>query len=302
MTTTSKIRAWVGAMRLRTLPLAASSIIAGYALARFEGHRAPEVFLLALITCLCLQILSNLANDLGDFLKGTDNSDRIGPTRALQSGALTKREMIVGVIVTALLSLASGIWLLVTSMDAHEDVWRFLAFFLLGLYAISAAIRYTLGKSAYGYAGFGDVFVFAFFGWTGVVGTYALCTGALDIQAFLPASTIGALSTMVLNLNNMRDHVNDAQCGKRTMVVKLGLKKAKLYHYTLYLLACLFFALWILVHPVSGLIWFPTLVLIALLAHVFKVVKTDNPLDLDGQLKVVALFTFAFALSLFIIS
>jgi 1,4-dihydroxy-2-naphthoate polyprenyltransferase len=302
LTKGTKIKAWLSAMRLRTLPLAASSIITGYALARFDGYNNTKVFFLALTTSLLLQILSNLSNDLGDFLKGTDNNNRVGPARALQSGALQKREMVIGVILTSLLCLVSGTLLLTEAISLNEDVWRFLSFFLLGLYAIAAAIRYTVGKSAYGYAGFGDVFVFVFFGWIGAVGTYVLCTGNIDLHVFLPASSVGAMSTMVLNLNNMRDHVNDAACGKRTMVVKIGFRKAKLYHLSLYLMSCVFFALWMLVHPVSSLIWLPALSLGVVALHSLKVIKTHQPAELDGQLKVVAILTFAFALGLFIVS
>ncbi|MCL4169692.1 UNVERIFIED_CONTAM: hypothetical protein GTU68_013472, partial [Idotea baltica] len=223
------IKHWISAARLRTLPLAFSSILTGAALAIAHGLFDASVFLLCLTTTLFLQILSNYANDLGDYLHGTDNEDRVGPQRALQGGHITAPQMKAAVIFLAIISLISGIALLYQSrlrLDAKG-----LFFLILGLLAIIAAIKYTAGKNPYGYAGLGDLSVFLFFGLIGVLGSYYLhgleLPYSLDVFA---ASAIGFFSTAVLNLNNMRDAVPDHAANKMTMAVRLGKKNARIYH------------------------------------------------------------------------
>ena len=228
MSNKPSLSSWIKAFRLRTLPLALSSIIMGSGLAIYLGSYSWIVILLATLTTILLQILSNLANDYGDFQKGTDNDNRLGPERAVQSGEISARQMKTAVIVFAALSLLSGVWLLYASLK--EQFMIALVFFVLGIAAIAAAVKYTVGKNAYGYSGLGDLFVFLFFGLTGVLGTYYLNTLSLTWDVFLPAISIGLLSTGMLNLNNMRDIENDIKSGKHTLASKLGLRKAKYYH------------------------------------------------------------------------
>lgn len=225
-------------MRLRTLPLAVSGILMGSALADLSGNESQKnITLLALLTAVLLQILSNLANDYGDFLKGTDNDKRLGNTRALQSGKITPAAMLRMIIAFVVLSLACGIGLLYVASGGNPDL-SFMGFLLLGLAAIGAAIKYTVGKTAYGYSGFGDVFVFVFFGPVAVIGVYMLhhhfqWHWGVDGSILLPASCIGLLSTAVLNTNNIRDIENDRASGKNTIVVKMGIHKARTYHWLL---------------------------------------------------------------------
>ena len=210
----------VKAARLRTLPLSVSGIITGSAVALREKPEAFrwDIFLLALLTTVLFQILSNFANDYGDGVKGTDNEHRIGPARALQSGAITRQQMKRVVLITAALSILSAIALIIAAFGS-ENLLYTLVFFVLGLLCVAAAIKYTVGRSAYGYRGLGDVFVFVFFGLVSVVGSQFLYTQQIDKAVWLPAIAIGLLSVAVLNLNNMRDYENDRRSGKHTLVV-----------------------------------------------------------------------------------
>ena len=223
---------WINAFRLRTLPLAFSCIIMGSGLAMADGQFNLTVFTLALVTTLFLQILSNLANDYGDFVKGTDNEDRVGPDRTMQSGLITKHEMINAMWIIAFLCSVFGVWLIYEG-TLGLDLKKAGLFAILALTAMGAAVKYTMGKNPYGYAGLGDIFVFLFFGWLGVLGSYFLHTHSFQWNLLLPASTIGLFTTAVLNINNMRDHEPDAQSGKNTLVVRIGIIKAKAYHQSL---------------------------------------------------------------------
>ena len=179
---------------------------------------------------MLLQVLCNLANDYGDFKSGVDGANRVGPQREMQSGEITEKEMKRGIAVATLLCLASGGLLLLTVLLACASWSMVLAFSALGIGAILAALFYTLGKRPYGYRGLGDLFCFLFFGWAAVAGTYFLATPILDFSVLLPASAMGFLSNAVLNINNMRDIENDRASGKNSLVVKIGLRKAFIYH------------------------------------------------------------------------
>lgn len=224
-----KIKIWIKAFRLRTLPLALSSVALGCFVANYDGIFNWTVAILACLTTLFLQILSNLANDYGDSKHGTDNIDRVGPLRAVQSGIITPKEMKRMVIVFMVLSLLCGLWLIYEGTKGTPFIFVLL-FLVLGIGAIAAAVKYTIGDHPYGYSGFGDLFVFIFFGLTGVIGTYYLNTHRFNWEILLPASAMGFLSAGVLNLNNMRDRENDKVSGKHTLVVIMGIQKARWYH------------------------------------------------------------------------
>lgn len=231
---------WVDAARPRTLPLAIGSILLGNFLAYTFGKFDVIIAILATLTTLLLQILSNFANDLGDFSNGVDNADRKVALRAVQTGKISQQEMRTAVIWTAVLSFASGISLLFFGLkDASIEVWG--TFLGLGLAAIAAAIAYTVGKRPYGYMGLGDISVFLFFGLIGTVGTYYLQTYSLDLTILLPASGCGFLSVAVLNLNNLRDIDNDIKTGKNSIPVRIGKTYGFYYQKALYLLAIICF-------------------------------------------------------------
>jgi len=310
----SKLKAWISAARLRTLPLSVSGIIVGSSMFNNNIINAESsfdyqvgfggksvlfsetlIFWLAIATTLGLQILSNFANDYGDGVKGTDNEDRVGPMRALQSGAISRIEMFRGIVITAIITLMLAMLLIYFSFGKENFMYS-IFFFLLGLTAIAAAIKYTMGTTAYGYRGLGDVFVFIFFGLVSVVGCYFLFTKNLHWLVFLPATAIGFLSAAVLNLNNMRDHDNDKKAGKNTIVVKMGIAKAKKYHYTLILgaLTTMLVFTYFTYQKYSNLLFL--IAFIPLIIHLIKVVTTKNATNLDPELKKVALSTFLLAI------
>jgi 1,4-dihydroxy-2-naphthoate octaprenyltransferase len=291
-----KFKIWIKAFRLRTLPLAISSAIMGSFLAFAHGNFRWYVLLLASLTILFLQILSNLANDYGDAMHGIDNENRIGPQRITQSGLVTKQHMQIMIVVFILLALASGSLLIITGL--HHIGWKtILFFFVLGLSAIYAAIKYTIGKNPYGYIGLGDAFVFIYFGIVGVAGTYYLHANTFDPWVLLPASAIGLLSSGVLNLNNMRDIENDTRSGKRTLVVHIGSKAAKIYHLVLISLSIAFSLVYTVVQFNSfyQLLFMLTCPLFAL--NVVVVMKNTDPEALNHELKKLAFSTFAFSLT-----
>ena len=290
---------WLHAFRLRTLPLAVSSIIVGSALAIPYSRISAtitfqvEVLVLALLTATLLQVLSNLANDLGDHLHGTDNVDRVGPQRAVQSGAISPARMKRAMVICGTMAFVSGILLITYALGLRSMT---LAFLLLGLTAIGAAVKYTFGRNPYGYAGLGDVSVFLFFGLVGVMGTHYLHARYVEWSHLLPAIAFGMLSTGVLNVNNMRDIQNDAASGKRTLVVRMGSANARIYHTALVLGGVTCLIAFALMGAQGWVSWLFLLTAPMFLIHMKRVWSTAEPRDLDPQLKVLAMGTFLTAL------
>ena len=286
------IKPWIQAARLRTLPLSVSGIIVGSAYAYYQGFSDWRIVVLALLTTLGLQVLSNYANDYGDGVKGTD-ANKIGEKRLVAAGVITAEQMKKAVIITAVLTFIIALLLIYVAFG-KENFTLSLIFILLGIGSIGAAIKYTVGKSAYGYSGFGDVFVFIFFGLVSVVGSNFLFTHFIDWKLFLPATAIGLLSVAVLNLNNMRDIENDKIAGKNTLVVKMGLKWAKYYHQIIIVLGMICFMIFAILIETPTL---PILIInIPIILHMNKVDKSQNYEDFDPELKKVALSTFALSI------
>jgi 1,4-dihydroxy-2-naphthoate polyprenyltransferase len=286
----TKNQAWWKALRLRTLPLSLSGIILGSFIALSAGHWDAAVFVLAMMTTVLFQILSNFANDLGDSKKGADNKERIGPVRAVQSGMISQKEMKYAVFIIAILSLLSAVPLVLIGTENMpiESLWIYLV--LAGM-CVLAAITYTVGKRAYGYNGLGDLFVFIFFGGVSVIGVNILFSKVFDPALILPAVSMGLLSTAVLNLNNMRDFSNDKKAGKRTLVVLMGGDVAKLYHFFLVISGLICMAVFLNNYPpITRLGLLPG---ILLLIHLRTVMKTKYAKDYDPELKKVVLATFA---------
>ncbi len=240
------MKKWIKAFRLRTLPLTLACISVGISLAYFYSDIDLKISLLIFFTTLFLQILSNLANDYGDFVKQTDNNERLGEERTMQSGMISTREMKRAIVLFSFLSFATGFVLLWIRFDFRS--LPFLIFLILGLGAIAAAIKYTIGKKPYGYQAMGDVFVFIFFGPVAVIGSFYLNTLTLDPWLLFPAAAMGFFSAAVLNVNNMRDINTDRKAGKVTIPVLWGLRKAKIYHYTLILLGFVMFGIFTETH------------------------------------------------------
>ena len=289
-----RVKLWISSMRLRTLPLSISGIVLASSFAEYNGYFRWDIFILAILTTLSFQILSNLANDYGDGVKGTDNDERIGPQRAVQSGEITADSMFGAIKIAILISIGLAFSLIFTAFGVRHFLLT-LIFFALGIAAVVAAIRYTVGANAYGYNGLGDIYVFVFFGLVSVVGGYVLYAKQIDHVVFLPACTVGLLSAAVLNLNNMRDIVSDEKSNKITLAVKLGFRKAKMYHLFLLLAAIILSLLFGLLYFTSfyNLIFF--VAYIPITSHLIKVYGNEDPKLLDGELKKLALSTFFLA-------
>ncbi len=286
---------WISAMRLRTLPLSVSGIILASCLAQYKGVFNWSICILAILTTLSLQILSNLANDYGDGVKGTDNDDRIGPQRAIQSGKITPKQLYKAIVINVVIALVLAILLIYQSFGAEHFLLALL-FFALGIASIVAAIRYTVGSNAFGYRGLGDVFVFIFFGLVSVIGCYVLYAKTIDFITVLPAITIGLLSTGVLNLNNMRDRISDEKSNKITLAVILGSKKVKTYHSILIITSIILSGLFGVLYYNSPFNLIFILAFIPLLIHL-KTVNNNTDLKLlDPELKKLALSTVLLAL------
>ncbi len=291
----ASIKAWVSAFRLRTLPLTFSSILSGAAFA-WLNHSVSNIHILvlALLTTLFLQVLSNLANDYGDSQHGVDNDQRIGPQRTVQSGAIRAGQMKVALYIFSGLSFFSGVVLTLVSFSKEQLPWIGL-FIFLGAAAIWAAIKYTAGKNPYGYRGLGDVFVFLFFGVLGVCGTYFLMAKTFSWDVMMWSFAMGAFSTGVLNVNNMRDIENDKRSGKHSIPVKLGLEGAKRYHYSLLVSGMV---LVIMLSIING-VWAALLSIPLFFIHLKQVSKATSA-QLDPQLKRLSLSTFFCAVLLLI--
>ena len=285
---------YIQAARLRTLPLSISGIIVGSFYAQSQGFFDWKILLFAFLTTLGFQVLSNFANDYGDGVKGTDNDDRIGPKRALQSGIITPQAMKKAIFITALLSLLFAVILIYCAFK-NQNFGYSLIFLCLGLAAIMAAIKYTVGKNAYGYSGFGDVFVFLFFGWVSTLGVYFLYTKQVDFLLLYPATAIGLLSVGVLNLNNMRDEKSDRKAGKNTIVVKIGWIFAKLYHYMLIITAMILLFRFAAAKSFTLYQYIFVLGFVPILLHLKTVYDVIYPEKLDPELKKLALSTFLLA-------
>ncbi|WMC10437.1 1,4-dihydroxy-2-naphthoate octaprenyltransferase [Oceanimonas pelagia] len=228
------LNTWLLAIRPKTLPLAVASILLGGASA---GAVQPGVLALALLTALLLQIVSNLANDYGDGLRGTDGPGRTGPVRVLAAGHVTPAQLRCALVQVVLLALASGLALLTWALG--NDIAAWLGFLLLGALSVLAALGYTLGRRPYGYLGLGDAAVFVFFGPVAVLGTGWLMRPELTATGGWAALVAGLLAMAVLNINNIRDLKGDAQAGKRTLALRLGLYRARAWQGAVLALALL---------------------------------------------------------------
>ncbi len=290
----SLLKAWISAARIRTLPLSVSGILIGSSYAYFSEKFRFSVFFIAILTTISYQLLSNFANDYGDGVKGTDDN-RIGPKRTVQTGLISRVLMKKGMIVLSLTSSFLTLALVVLAFGLNS--FYVLIFAVLGGLAIFSAIKYTVGKFAYGYFGLGDLFVFLFFGLISVLGSNFLFGSVLEFKLLSPSIALGLLSVGVLNLNNMRDIQNDADCGKKTLAVVLGAQKAKFYH-----LFIISFALVLISHfqyelniSSNYLNFFLIINSLGLFVHLFKVNNVSNPKEYDKYLKFLALHAFLFS-------
>ncbi|NNC93992.1 MAG: 1,4-dihydroxy-2-naphthoate polyprenyltransferase [Chitinophagales bacterium] len=281
---------WIQSFRIRTLPLSLATIGMGSILALQSDSFEVIVFVFTLVTAVLLQILSNLSNDFGDYTHGADNEDRQGPERTVQSGKITPSAMRIAIGISALLSMVSGIYLLYI---ADLDLNSFFFILAAGVASILAAMTYTLGKKPYGYRGLGDIFVFLFFGWVGVLGTYYLQVKTFDWLMLLPSSTCGLFITAVLNINNMRDIDSDTIAGKRTIPVIIGIKAARIYHAILLTFGWVFYIIYAVIRFNAIEHWIFLFALPFFLLNLYGVFKRNRN-RMDPLLKQMVIATLLF--------
>ncbi len=296
----NKFSVWISVLRLRTLPLASSSIIISGALALQAHIFNFFIFILSLSTALLLQILSNLANDYGDVKAGTDTIQRLGPKRGMQKGEISLKSMKKAIIITISITLISGFSLLWLALG--NDLFSWMLFLTLGILAIVGAITYTMGRYPYGYRAMGDISVFLFFGLLGVLGGLYLYDLSFNWMALYPACSIGLFSAAVLNINNMRDFETDKMANKITLVVLFGRDFAFKYHLFLICMAPLL-SIGYIYSLEAAHIWqyIFLLVISPLIKTAIALHRTlqdipKNGLIFNEQLKNTALTTFVFSL------
>lgn len=291
------LNVWISSLRLKTIPLACCGIITGNALAyNYSQHLDGWIFIFSLLTAIALQIVSNLANDYGDVIKGTDSNKIVDTGRGMQSGVITPRQMKFAIIIACIVAACLGVILIILACRSVFDMVIFIA---LGLLSIVAAILYTVGNKAYGYYGLGDLSVFLFFGYASVMGSFFLQTHHLGGYSLLPATAVGMLAVLVLNVNNIRDMHEDEAHGKRTVAVRLGGKRSRYYHLLLLTLTLCFLSLFVFVyqwHNYYG--WLFLLVLPLFIWNGYAVYHYKQTMKLHKQL-VVAIKINIFTLSLF---
>lgn len=285
----------MSAARLRTLPLSVSGIMIGSSYAFFVNKFNSSLFIIALLTTVAYQVLSNFANDYGDGIKGADDN-RTGPKRAVQSGLISRPSMKKAIKILSLVSIILTLFLVTLAFGAFSKY--FFLFIVLGSLAIFAAIKYTVGKFAYGYFGLGDLFVFIFFGIVSVLGSSFLFSASLNWLLLNPAITLGLLSVGVLNLNNMRDLKSDEKSGKKTLAVCMGKKTSKIYHSVIIsaaIVLMLKFQISLEIQSVFlNIILF--LNILGLLIHLFQIYNITQPSHYDNFLKILALHAFFYSI------
>lgn len=289
----SRFQAWMMAARPKTLTAAAAPVVVGTGVAARRGVVDLGPALAALVAALLIQVATNLANDYYDWKHGTDTHERVGPTRVTQTGLIPPESVKRGMIVTLLLALAVGVYL------AWVGGWPIV---LIGLASLACAVAYTGGPYPLAYHGLGDVFVFVFFGLIAVSGTYYVQGGYWARDAWLAGAAMGALTTAILVVNNLRDIDTDAKGGKRTLAVRLGPTGTKVEY--LLLLAVAYAT------PFVGMAWYgwpkataaALLVLPLSLSPIRRVLSFEDPRELLPALgetsRVVALYGAFLALGL----
>jgi 1,4-dihydroxy-2-naphthoate octaprenyltransferase len=291
-----QLKPWIIAARLRTLPLAVSNILLGSFLAYYHGKFSVIILLLGLATAVLLQVLSNFANDYGDFVHGADEKRISKYERVLQSGKISPKQMRWMLIILTLITFVTGISLIVLVTRTLGTI-VLVVFFGIGILCIIAAITYTIGKKPYGYIGMGDIAVFIFFGIVGVCGIYVLQTRQWDWPVLFPAASFGLLSMGVLNINNIRDLESDRLSGKKTLVVRIGLEKAKIYHTWLILIAVILGIVSTLLdfHSAFQLLYLLTIPFFIM--NVYRVRSSKYSGMLDDELRNLSLTAFFFSVS-----
>lgn len=290
-----KFKAAIQSMRLRTLPLSMAGVLLGILLAVADWKVDLWTAVLIVITTVCLQILSNLSNELGDVLRGTDTAERVGPQYGLNSGALSIPDMklLIGIFVGLCVVFGTAM-----TWRAFGTLWDMtpVLILMLGAAAIMGAMKYTLGHNPYGYRAKGDIYVFLFFGLVSVMGAYFVCTKGVGLhwKLLLPAAGVGCFSVGVLNVNNIRDMKTDA-ANRVTVAIKLGTHKARIYQTVLIGLGWVCMAAYCLLCWPSAWHWMWVVTLPLYIVHL-KGIWTREDRALDPMLPLLVMSTFALSL------
>ena len=290
-----KLKASLESMRLRTLPLSMAGVLLGILLVVADWKVDLWTAILIVITTVCLQILSNLSNELGDVLRGTDTAERQGPQYGLNSGEMTVRDMkvLIGIFVGLCIVFGTAM-----TWRAFGTLWGMtpILVLMLGAAAIMGAMKYTLGHNPYGYRAKGDIYVFLFFGLVAVMGAYFVCTKGVGLhwKLLLPAAGVGCFSVGVLNVNNIRDMKTDA-ANRVTVAIKLGAHRARIYQTVLICLGWVCMAAYCLLCWPSWWHWLWVLTLPLYVLHLHGV-WTREDRALDPMLPLLVLSTFALCL------
>ena len=283
---------WLLAARLKTLPAAISPVILGCSLAYHDGFLQILICAITLLAAVLIQIGSNFANDVFDYQKGTDREDRLGPIRVTQSGLISPEKMKKAMWGTFALSVFVGFYL------ASIGGWPIV---LIGLTSIAAGIAYTGGPYPLGYHGWGDIFVFIFFGIIAVPGTYYLQCGTVNALSLCMGAVLGMLSTAILVVNNLRDADTDKLSGKNTLAVRFGKKFSKIQYSILILSPFLLplYIWWNFENELSVLITIFTLPLsFYLISQVFSLTGSDLNIVLSRTASFLFIFTLLFSAGL----
>ena len=279
---------WLLAARPKTLPAAISPVILGCALAYHDGFFYFFICAMTILASVLIQIGTNFANDVYDFQKGSDREDRLGPTRATQSGLISAEKMKKAMWLIFALAICVGFYL--TFIGGWPIV-------IIGLASIAAGIAYTGGPYPLGYHGFGDVFVFIFFGLIAVPGTYYLQSGTVNEMSLWMGAIMGMLSTAILVVNNLRDADTDKLSGKRTLAVRLGKTFSKIQYSMLVLIPFLLslYIWWEIENELSLLL---IVFALPIAIHLIKQLLMLTGKDLNIVLARTARFLFIFTLLL----
>jgi 1,4-dihydroxy-2-naphthoate octaprenyltransferase len=287
------VKVWIRAARLRTLPLAIAGTVTGNLLAYAEkGMCEPVVFILSILTAILLQVLSNYANDYGDFKNGADTAERTD--RMMASGLITESKMKMAIGILIGLCLISGISLIALSVKSfNASFWILLG---MGIAGLCAAYFYTAGKKPYGYIGLGDLSVFIFFGLLSVGGTYFLQAQTLHSHIWWMAAAVGFMSVGVLNINNIRDIETDGSKNKKTIPVRIGYRNSITYQGVLLAWATICITLYC--HYSTNVFLPLNLFLFCsfFIIHIASLRKAERREEYNGQLKFLSLLTFGLTL------
>ena len=313
-----KLKSWISAARLETIPLSISGIIIGSFYSFFLQKFDSIIFILALLTAISYQVLSNFANDYGDGILGTDDN-RIGPKRSVASGEISPLELKKAILINIFISISLSYFLIKYSFGTNY--YLLLIFLNLSIFSVAAAIKYTMGKSPYGYKGLGDIFVFVFFGLVSVMGSSFLYTLKLDLVLLPIAISLGLLCMGVLNLNNIRDIENDTKMKKKTIPTRIGFKLSKYYHNLLIILPFALTIIWSNQFSIFDYTIYESdnvienfeisynhfLIILALIPFIFHLIKVHfakEPHEFKPLLKQLALsvFLYSILISIFLIN